>query len=76
MFVAESCQLFLAHAIKVSAIDCDFTTIGIVERTHYLQQGGLASTARTHDAHHLTTFDVEVDAFQHLQLTKALGYIS
>ena len=56
-------------------IDDDRTRIRMVEGADNLQQGGLASTTGTHDTHDLSSVDMEVNAFQHLQRAKALGNI-
>ena len=57
-------------------MDDNTPRIRLVQCTHYLQQRGLSGTAGTNDAHYLTLAYMEVYATEHLQRTKALGYIS
>lgn len=50
--------------------------IGLIQRTHNLQQGGLACATRAYYADHLAGIDVEVDAFKHFELAKRFADVS
>lgn len=75
LLVAEAAQRVAFKAGNVVAIDAYRAAVGAVEGANDLQQGGLAGTARTYNAHHLALVDVQVYAFEHLQLSEALGYV-
>lgn len=72
--VAEVAQLSLRETAHVGAVDGYGAAVGAVEGSDDLEQGGLAGTAGTDDAHHLTFIYMQVDALEHLQRAEALGY--
>lgn len=67
MLVAEVAELLLAEGGGVDAVDTYAASVRTVEGADDLQQRCLAGAAGADDAHHLATFDVEVDAFEHLE---------
>ena len=74
-FVSESRQLAFTHTSHIRAVYHHHAPIGPVERADYLEQGGFARTARSHDAHHLAFLHLHVDAAQYLQGTETLRYV-
>ena len=75
MPVAEGRELLLLISGDVDAIEEHTAAVGAVERADYLQQRGLAGSAGTYDADHLSLVDGEVDAFEHFECAEALVYV-
>ena len=74
-FVAEVCQLVACEFVGVCAVYQHFARVGFEERAGNLQKGSLARAARAYDGDHLRIVDVEVDAFQHLEVAERFGYV-
>ena len=70
--VAEFSQFSCAHAACIYAVYSNGAAVRPVERSYYLQQSGLAGSARSDYAHHFAFAYFEVDAFEYLQLTETL----
>ena len=73
VLAAEACQSRTAQREHVVAGDAERAAVGARQGAGYLQQGGLARAAGSYDAHHLTLGDVQVDAFQHLELPEGFS---
>ena len=73
--VAEIAEFGCRQLAHVDAIDNDVAWIGLVECPDNLQQGCLAGSARADNAHNLSFFYVQVDAFENLQGAETLGYV-
>ena len=74
VLIAEVAQLVRREAHHVYAVNAYLAAVGLVERAHYLQQCGLAGTARAYNAHYFSFVYMQVDALEHLQRAEALGY--
>ena len=75
LLVAKLRQLVACQLVGVDAVDDDLARVGFEERAGYLQKGSLARAARAYDGDHLRIVDVEVDAFQHLEVAERFGYV-
>lgn len=74
VLVAEIAQLLGGEVAHVDAVYHDAATVGLVEGTDNLEKSGLAGTAGSDDAHHLSLAYMQVDALENLQGAEALGY--
>ena len=76
VLIAETCHFLLTQLGDIGVANKNGTRIGGVERSHNLEESGLSCTTWSYDTHHFAFFNLQVDAFQHLQGAKALGDIS
>ena len=71
VLVAEGGALGVAELHDVYPVDDDAAAVGLVEGSHYLQEGGLACAACADDADDFAPLYVEVDALEHLKVAEA-----
>ena len=74
ILIAEGRKFFLLHPADDSSVNRYRTRIRLVERSHNLQQGGFSGTAGTDNTDDLSFIYFQINAFQHLQRAKTLGY--
>ena len=74
VLVSEFRQFLSFEGADVDAVDAYSTLVSLVEGAHDLQEGSLASTAWSHDAHHLPFVNMQVYAFEHLQRSETFLY--
>jgi len=70
MLVAEVGKFVGGQLVDIDVIDDDSAAVGLVECANDLQQGGFAGSGWSDDADDLAFVDVQVNTFEHLQLTK------
>ena len=73
-FIAKSRQFLFLQRTHIRSVNHYRTAIGLVKCTDNLKQSRFSGTARPHDTYHLALPYREVDAFQHSQTAKTLGY--
>src|SRR5271170_7676400 len=66
----------LTAVTDLHAVDRDRAGIIRLEQVHATQHGGLAAPRGADDADYLAARDVEIDAAQHLVLTKTLAQVA
>ena len=66
MLVAKLRQLLLAECVHIQAVEDNCPLVGLVQRAHNLEQGGLSRSAGPYDRDYLAFFYVQVDAAQDL----------
>ena len=71
--VAERRQFLFLHAHDGGSGYLHRSRIGLVQRTHYLQQGSLSRTAGAYYTHYFPTADGEVYSLQHLKASETFG---
>lgn len=74
ILIAESGQFFLLHPADYRSVNRHRARIRLVKRSHDLQESRFAGSAWANDTDDLTFIDFQINAFQHLQRTKTLGY--
>ena len=76
VLVAEGGALGVAEFHDVNSVDNDATAVGLVERSHDLQEGCLACATGANDADDFAPLYVEVYALEHLKVAEALLYVA
>ena len=71
--VAETGQFTLAQPADLRIVDTDTASVGLVQRSHNLQQRSLTGSTGPHDADYLSLTDGQVYSLQDLQRAEALG---
>ena len=57
-------------ARDVAFVDLDRAAAGFLQPGYQPQQGGLSAAGRTDEDHELAVFDLQIDTFDHLQVTE------
>ena len=73
--VTHTGQISLLETCNIASTQQHLTRGGSIQQSHNLQQGGFAGSTGTDDTDNLPLLNGEVDALEHLQISKSLGYI-